>query len=328
MRDVGRSKQLATLVADAEDYGQPTSTWASIVNDAHATVVTLQGVAAVGRAAAGAPETATDREALELGIEAVRDPATPAEQQARDSIEDALLWLCSSDRGDSSLERILTWLGGMSGGSVHQLMKGVQGSLLAMQVDQAVADGVLQLGTGEVASIVPPGEALAAADELRTGNLVPGLVLEELLPKGVAAIRSVIQEGESGGESLAVMVEVGSEVMPVVTIAMAGAELASVWARRGDVDAAFDRLRGRATRAAALSALAYGVGLATGLEQSRVAITVCGQVGAMAVERVDRELAGSIDHVRGCRQTLEALPTDGARRPGQTASLHPASANT
>jgi hypothetical protein len=315
MDDVDHSRALATMVADAGSHRGPASTWSSIVDDAYVTVVALQGVTAVGRASAqdlGAP---SGREALDRGIAALRDPVTSDDREARDGIEEALRQLGRSARGGASLDRILARLEGMGASSVEELSGGVQGSLLAMQVQQAVADGTLQVPDGEVVAVITHEDAAGLARGTGAEHGVMQVALEELVPRGFGAFRSVAEDGDSAGGALEALAEVGSDVVPVATLAMAGAELAWAWARGGDVGVAVDRLRGRAARATALNAVAQGVGMATGLEYAKVVIVVGGHVGAAAVERVDRELAGSIDHVRGCRRILDGLARDVADVP-------------
>jgi hypothetical protein len=283
MGDRDRRGAFAALVADADGHRGLGSTWSSIVDDAHVTFVALQGVVAVGRGAAQDVEAPDGREALDRGIEALRDPVTCSDREAREGIEEALQRLGRGAQGEASLDRMLTRLASMDDTCVREVSGGVQGSLLEMQVHRAVPDWALPVADGEVMAVVSHEED--------------------------AGLTS------AAGRRLKTLAEVGSEVVPRATLAMAGAELAWAWARGGDVDVAVDRLRGRAARATVLSAVAHGVGIATGVEHAKVAIVVGGHVGTAAVERADRELAGSVDHVRGCRRILGALASDVGEAP-------------
>jgi hypothetical protein len=271
MGDRDRRGAFAALVADADGHRGLGSTWSSIVDDAHVTFVALQGVVAVGRGAAQDVEAPDGREALDRGIEALRDPVTCSDREAREGIEEALQRLGRGAQGEASLDRMLTRLASMDDTCVREVSGGVQGSLLEMQVHRAVPDWALPVADGEVMAVVSHEED--------------------------AGLTS------AAGRRLKTLAEVGSEVVPRATLAMAGAELAWTWARGGDVDV---RRRSAAGSSSAggtvLNAVAYGVGIATGLEQAKVAIVVGGHVGTAAVERVDHELVGSIGHVRGCRR--------------------------
>jgi hypothetical protein len=278
MDDRDRPRVFAALVADADGHRGTGSTWSSIVDDAHVIFVTLQGVVAVGRAGAQDNEAPDGREALDRGIEALRDPVTSADREAREGIEEALQRLGRGAQGEASLDRILKRLESMDDSCVRELSGDVQGSLLAMQAQQALADGALP---------VPDGEVMTVVSDEETAGLT-----------------------SATGRPLKTLAEVGGEVVPMATLAMAGAELAWAWARGGDVGVAIDRLWGRTARATVLSAVAHGVGMATGVEHAKVAIVVGGHVGTAAVERADRELAGSVDHVRGCRRILDGLASD------------------
>jgi hypothetical protein len=315
MDDLDRSAALATLAADAADHRGLTSTWASIVDDAYATVVVLQGVAAVGRAGAWDREMSGPRDELHRGIEVLADPVISADREARDSLEEALRQLHSELHVEVSLDRMLVRLQCMDDTSVRELLEGVQVSLLAMQVQQAIADGAVQGSEGEVMAVVSPGEPGGLTDGTGTEVGMLRVALEEFLPRGVAAGRSAAEEGDSAGEMLDTLAEFGGDVVPVATLAMAGAELAWSWARGGDVGVVVDRMRGRAGRAAVLNAVAQGVGMVTGLDQAKVAIVATGHLGTAAVDRVDRELVGSIAHVRSCRRALAGLASDAGAVP-------------
>jgi len=348
--------QLAGLAEAIDLESVEAREWSEVVEEAHATVLAVQGLAALGRVREHSGGDTYGRDAVLLGIDAIRNPITWVDEQGREAVLAALRRFGSNKYVELTLDEILERLEAMTAVQIRGLMNGVQGTLFELEVGQAFVDGAFPLpedaasgvildrnaagldgyfvdeesvvtepfqikatdslgpirrhldANPDIDQLILTSEVAATAEAAGIDGVIDsGIELDGLMPRRADAFRQLIAEGETADGALAQSVGVASEMIPLVTLAVASAEVAWSWARGGDLDEELRKFWPRATRATVISALAHGASVATGFEPARIAVIVGGQASVAAVGRIDRELAASIDHVRGCRRILDDL---------------------
>lgn len=303
------------------------------------------GVVAAGVAASG--DVAVGRDALMMGLDVLRDPLT-ASDHLRQELRTALQRAYPHSYADSeaiadrltglSEESLIGLMNGVQGAMFElrvaemfeqgqlQLPEGAEGWELA-EFTTAGVDGRFLDGGGNVVGVFQikaSTEADLITDHLARYPDVETVIATSEAAKTADGIDGVVDSGVSVHEVIPAdadafvdqfatsVLEGASEVLddlPLLTFGVIAAELAARRLRGRDMAVALAGARERAGRALTWSALGSAAALLTGLQPTRLVVTVGGRTAAGWVARAQRDQQYTIRRLEQLNRRLSEFVT-------------------